>query len=294
MKEIKLPFGLKDGKLVDVLSVSQGLECGCSCPACGARLVAKKGTTKIHHFAHYKAKECQGAVETALHLMAKDIIQENKKIFIPPVYIKFDRHKQTLAYAAQELIIDSVELEKREDDIVPDLVCVAKGTKFYIEIAVTHYIDEQKLKKLRHGGVSTIEVDLGKLDRLLSKEALGQILLSNSDCKSWVYNAKAELLKNEVRALAKRKQEYSKGLHPKIRYCPRNNRKYYPDADLLGDCIYCNHFVGGIEELLCTGDSKDELLGLAKRFGLVEGGAGLIETKTLYEEQQEYNQRKGG
>lgn len=294
LKSLKLPFGLKDGKLVDVLSVPQGLDCGCFCPSCGTKLVAKKGAAKIHHFAHHNTKECQGAVETALHLMAKDIIFEQKKLFIPAVYLNFDEHKKTKAYEAQELPIDSVELEKSAGDIIPDLVCIAKGKKFFIEIAVTHFVDEAKLDKIRRIGASTMEINLGKMDRALSREALAHLLLSNNEQKTWIYNSKAEVIVQEIRNLAQRKQTYTRGLHPKIRYCPRNDRKYYPDADLLGDCIYCNHFVGGLEEALCTGNSKEALVALGKKYGLHNDGAGLIETMTLQEVTQEYERKRRG
>jgi competence CoiA-like predicted nuclease len=68
--KLKLPFGLKDNKLVDATQVERGAKCGCSCPACGHPLIARKGNKKINHFAHIKSPECANAVETALHLAA--------------------------------------------------------------------------------------------------------------------------------------------------------------------------------------------------------------------------------
>ncbi|MBU4485366.1 MAG: hypothetical protein KKD38_00420 [Candidatus Delongbacteria bacterium] len=47
--ELKLPFGMKDGKLVQVSDVEQGSKCGCICPACAQPLVARKGEINIHH-----------------------------------------------------------------------------------------------------------------------------------------------------------------------------------------------------------------------------------------------------
>ncbi|HVU13267.1 MAG TPA: competence protein CoiA family protein, partial [Phototrophicaceae bacterium] len=88
MIELKLPFGLRDGQLFHVSEVESGLACNCFCPACGQPLVARKGAKVTHHFAHYKAETCEHAVETALHLAAKDILFKEKQIRIPAVEVE--------------------------------------------------------------------------------------------------------------------------------------------------------------------------------------------------------------
>jgi competence CoiA-like predicted nuclease len=55
--QVKLPFGLRDGELVHISTVQSGLACKCSCAACDAILIARKGIKNAHHFAHYKAEE---------------------------------------------------------------------------------------------------------------------------------------------------------------------------------------------------------------------------------------------
>ena len=37
----------------------------------------------IHHFAHLSGADCVGAVESALHKMAKDVLSESKCVFLP-------------------------------------------------------------------------------------------------------------------------------------------------------------------------------------------------------------------
>ena len=75
-----------EGKLIHVDSVSTGLACKCFCPHCKGELVAKNGgNRKVHHFAHANGSDCVGAIESALHKMAKDILQEHKLIMLPPV-----------------------------------------------------------------------------------------------------------------------------------------------------------------------------------------------------------------
>lgn len=50
----RIPFGLHVGRgeLVDVTEVPRGRNCGCICPSCKARLVAKHGDVYTWHFAH--------------------------------------------------------------------------------------------------------------------------------------------------------------------------------------------------------------------------------------------------
>ena len=60
--DIKLPFGLQNGKLVDISFVESGLACNCVCPCCKQQLVAKKGNIKGHHFAHHNKEDCKGGI----------------------------------------------------------------------------------------------------------------------------------------------------------------------------------------------------------------------------------------
>jgi competence CoiA-like predicted nuclease len=64
--KIKLPYGLKDENLISIDEVESGLACDCFCPACKKQLIAKKGKVNVHHFAHYKVKDCNGGIETAI------------------------------------------------------------------------------------------------------------------------------------------------------------------------------------------------------------------------------------
>ena len=112
---------------------------------------------------------------------------------IPPVYVEFPHSgkPKELISKEREISIDDVELEKRFDDIIPDIVVYFGDKYFFIEIYVTHPIDDEKLKKLKEKNISTIEIDLSK-KRDISVEELSDILLKSSDRKSWKYNAVSE------------------------------------------------------------------------------------------------------
>ena len=57
-----LPFGLhRDGTYRTPHEVDRGLDCGCHCPECGRRLIARQGEEVTYHFAH----ESENAGESA-------------------------------------------------------------------------------------------------------------------------------------------------------------------------------------------------------------------------------------
>lgn len=211
---LKLPFGIKDGVLVGINQVERGLACNCFCPCCKHPLIARKGESKIHHFAHASGKECEGAVQTALHMAAKEILQRNKRILLPEVigasYVKYkvpyiynDFNRETgvireeqsyrtrwtdIRIANEKYVdFDDVLLEKRFENIVPDIVLIKNGIKLFIEIAVTHFVDENKLRKIRELKISTLEIDISAMENISFQE-LENLLVTRLEGKKWVYN----------------------------------------------------------------------------------------------------------
>lgn len=159
------------GELVDIGDVKNGIACNCICLCCGSDLIAKKGFVLVHHFAHFNSESCLQATETAAHRIAKEVICEYGLRF--PII----NYNHELAANIDELeeingthiFFDSVQVEKKVDDFIPDIIGIFKGRKFLIEIAVTHFVDKEKLKKLQTTKIPTIEIDLSSAARLSSK-----------------------------------------------------------------------------------------------------------------------------
>lgn len=92
---------------------------------------------------------------------------------------------------ARRIEFDSVIAEKNEGDIRPDLIGMIGDRKLYIEVAVTHFIDEEKLTKIRSRGVSTVEIVIPEMDSM-DWEKLREIVLTDSGNTFWRFNPKAE------------------------------------------------------------------------------------------------------
>lgn len=205
-----LPFGLKNGLLVDVNAVPRGKACDCICPACNMPLLTRKGDSKRHHFAHdpdFRTEDCKFGYETALHLMAKQIIEESGHILLPGYSVtEFFLHRQRGRISEtvdvlgdHTLLYNRVELEQTQQDTRPDIVIYIDGEPLFVEVAVTHFVDDEKRQKLVRMNVMAIEIDLSKLDRFPSKDELRAHLIDALDSKTWLNHPAANEIKRDIR-----------------------------------------------------------------------------------------------
>lgn len=206
MAELKLTYG-KDskGRLVHVDDVPSGLVCDCTCPECGDLLIARKGKKNQHHFAHTNGADCASARMTALHMLAQQIIQDERKIRTP-------RFKDYYKDPSKLICFESVLLEQRfktaESNRRPDCVgIIKKGDieyKVWIEIKVKHAIDEEKKKDIIGLGAICMEIDISALlNNKYTEDSVRKALFDVYYNKEWI-NYPQLFRKNEI---AKKEQE---------------------------------------------------------------------------------------
>lgn len=199
------------GALVNIDSVPTGNRCGCFCPACNEPLIAKnKGAIRIHHFAHQSGKECDYAVESMLHKLAKEKVREaflSKSEFLIdfeyksycPDYekCKFIRHGKCCDIKRQRFDIkryyDSCEQEIQYDNINrrSDLKIFSSSNPnlppIYLEFCVTHASDSEKL----HSGNKIIEICLDSVADIQEMAENG-IIESESQRNDWNENTEED------------------------------------------------------------------------------------------------------
>jgi ssDNA-binding Zn-finger/Zn-ribbon topoisomerase 1 len=268
MKQLNLIYALQNNELVHVSEVERGLKCNCVCPSCGSSLVARKGEIMAHHFAHHNTEECSYGYETSLHMAAKDIILKAKKIWLPAVYINFDYKSKELIKEAIQINVDDVYLEKRMDDIIPDVIVKSGGKELIVEIFVTHAIDEIKLNKLISKDISTLEIDLSKKEKAISSSDLEEILLTDSKEKQWKYNSVEALWKKRFVSISDKRGIVSRGFALHIDNCPIKSRVWRgkPYANFIDDCMSCEFFISNGDKnynddndrgyILCSGKQR--------------------------------------
>lgn len=258
----KLIYALKDGNIVSIDEVPSGKNCGCVCPACGNKLWARKGEQRMHHFAHEPHTHCEYGYESSLHLAAKDILSRSEKMVIPPIYVEFPQSgkPKEFLYPEKEIDIDCVKLENRFDGIIPDIVVYSGNKKLFIEIFVTHPIDDEKLKKLKEQNISTIEIDLSKTGKDISVEELADMLLNSSLQKTWKYHADSSRWHQRYVDVSDELPLTRHGVETYVDRCPieiqGSNRKYYTNvSDECMRCEYCISYSRG-KYLLCSGRKR--------------------------------------
>jgi hypothetical protein len=243
-----LPFVLKEGQLLHISDVEKGLNCECVCPSCGHPLVARKGEKIIHHFAHHKGKECEYGLETTLHLAAKEILAEHKRIILPEVKLDMNDHSNRWIISKEkEIGFDEVILESYQNGVIPDVLVYVNGKPLMIEITVTHKTDEEKIQKVRKRGISILEIDLSRYKRDISYEELEKEIIHTTHNKNWLTNQLINRTKNMVEQLSDKKVCDRQG--PKR--CPKFIKGYsggggrgYRQISWLNDCQYCEFFTG--------------------------------------------------
>ncbi len=170
----------QNGDLVHVDEVPNGNDCGCICPHCKGKLCAKNGgdgEKMIHHFAHLSGADCVGAVESALHKMAKDILLETKCVYLPD---RFDGRSGELHH------FDHVEVESYDKDtgLRPDSIGYNGDDCLWIEFKRTHAVDTKKKGKIISAHIDCIEINLNgcQLDPIAVKE----FLINSSERRTWI------------------------------------------------------------------------------------------------------------
>lgn len=263
--DIKLLYGLQNEKIVSIGEVDNGLSCNCICPNCKSKLIARHGSQREHHFAHYKSEDCGWRGESVIHKLSKEILSKYKYFKVPKLYWSYK--PEIIIYGETIIPIDSIKLEKRIDKIIPDIIIESRGKKLIVEIKVSHGIDYFKYQKIKRLNISTIEIDAREIvtslflkkDYYLKSKDFEDALVEGIQKKYWIYNTEKERLKKilkekhserlTIKLLKSNSWEFSDLIY--VDYCPINKRTWKSGigegesyAKLEDDCYRCNYYLG--------------------------------------------------
>lgn len=182
MNKIKLPYGLKGGKLVSINDVERGLACGCECPECKSPLVANKGDKKIHYFSHHSNTNCNG--ESLLHILGKELFARRVENAIEAggiITIEWDctecnsRHEGNLVKAAKRVGLEVVLQGCR-----PDIVLFDASGKIValVEIVVKHFPEDAVFKYCDDNKVALLIIDIESIEDVVELETTAKFGLS--------------------------------------------------------------------------------------------------------------------
>lgn len=175
----KLKYGNGPGnKILHIKEVVSGVACNCTCPDCKVKLIAKKGEKNDHHFAHFNGKECEKAPETAIHKLAKEIIETNAEIYL---------NSETIFQ------YQNSELEKGFESKRLDATIWNSEEKIFVEIIVTNDVSSEKEEYLKQTGIKTLVIDLSKVDRDILRIDLEEIVIADCSIRRIISMGKNEI-----------------------------------------------------------------------------------------------------
>lgn len=204
------------GKMVHVDDVPRGLACGCVCPCCHEKLLARHGEKNEHGFAHHsdnRGANLNICYMVILYKLAEQIIQTWKKIHAPSYYGIF-KEKDI------EFVDVRIDGRYEREDKQPDVIATTKDNQQYI-IELTFDYKVQHKQALDYNNLNCLEIDLSKQ----TLESVERFLLEVNTDRKWINN-----------------QTYFDSIEP--RYQKANKRIALKNED---ECKECELFFSCVE-----------------------------------------------
>ena len=204
---LKLPYGVKNGKLIHVSLVESGKKCGCTSPLDeGTPLVARKGEKNREHFATRSSCVPGAAYETVFHRLAKEVLSDTRSLLVPSIELALENRVLTLQLAR---VVENAEVgsERRirdsafTADSVLALSVQGARRELIVEWVVTHPCEQEKIEFLRARRVPSIEIEVGLAAESLSPERVGKWMLFEAPRK-WIWHPLFEWADLRRRGLA--------------------------------------------------------------------------------------------
>lgn len=194
MTDLGTPFGILDGRVVAPGEVQSGAACGCICPGCGGRLVAKKGSIKRWHFSHLNAEPYDSCAESAIHAAAKQVLLEQREFRTPEFSIGLtakaldgrELYEYEVLSPVRRIRFDRAVPEEKVGDIRPDVVGYRGERRLLVEMYFRHRVDLEKREKLVRLGMPAIEIDLSDLEAGIGFDAVKERVLTAIIKKEWL------------------------------------------------------------------------------------------------------------
>lgn len=187
----------------------RGAICPFTCVSCGGAMGTRLGNHNAWHFYHLQSNDevgcnAQRANESALHKISKEIIAAATELQYPAYYLEgkedpdynscdYNQCKPFECFPAGRIKYSEAALESIQEGFTPDIILYSsEKTVLCIEIAVTHFVSDEKKKRIKERNLSTLEIDVSSVynSDKLDREELKKILLDGVDKKVWIHNVK--------------------------------------------------------------------------------------------------------
>ncbi len=153
--------------------------------------------------------------ETLLHWTAKELLKEIPRIAVPPIRVRYLESYSRRGVQPPDcqipgttLDLSDIRLEARLGETRPDVQAMATSSPseiwdgpLAIEIAVSNKVTPERAQRIAEEGVASLEIDLSRLDRVISRTRLKRILEEDVPQKDWVFHPYVAVLTEKVLVL---------------------------------------------------------------------------------------------
>ena len=188
---LTIPFALNAlGHVVAARDLPKQARGPFRCAACQRSVILKQGEVRTWHFSHLPGSDCTKGFETALHLLAKQILVEHRHLRAPSlVSVDESSLKKNITLCNEHVIhwTAAGEAEKWMDGIRPDFVANCGEHLLIVEVVVTHEPDDNKLAQLDRLAIPALEIDLSDVARDATIDTLTHRILDTVEGKQWLF-----------------------------------------------------------------------------------------------------------
>lgn len=243
MSVCRNPFAIKNGEMIfiDDLSESErGLSCGCLCPVCEDKFIARMGDVKVHHFAHSN-EGCSEtlAYTTGLYMMLKQMFDEGCAFYVPALVVGYYIH------SCKHISLNTVEQFVKilpETTLEDYTIVVAKGKYIKFDSAELSYDKRNHIQALelsyngrsmaikvtlpdtvckigtvtRHNSLPTLEMDFrdeGDTIQNANSAFFREYVSTSKTLSQWIYNEKIKTVYPQI--IEKNNKQYDEYLKRK-------------------------------------------------------------------------------
>ncbi|UCV02960.1 hypothetical protein [Dechloromonas denitrificans] len=149
--------------------------------------------------------------ETLLHLIAKQILEEEKRIRLPDLTSMARTTLQdgesltaSKSYLGAMVQLDDVVLEKGIGRTRPDVIAQMRESfpweagPILIEVTVTNAITEERMQRIRQNNLPTLEIDIRQLGGKVSRGEYARLVVDEVAGKRWLYHPAEVLLRQRA------------------------------------------------------------------------------------------------
>ncbi|MDF3099064.1 competence protein CoiA family protein [Burkholderia sp. BCCIQ04A] len=186
-----IPFAVSPlGRLVAARDLPKHAKGPFRCAACRSPVILKQGEVKAWYFSHRPGSDCAKGFETALHMLAKQILLEHRHLRVPALVCTDESSLEEDITVCDERIIRweaPGDVEKWMDGIRPDFLADCGEQLLIVEVVVTHEPDDIKRARLDSLAIPALEIDLSDVAREVTVETLTHRILDTVAGKRWLF-----------------------------------------------------------------------------------------------------------